>query len=155
MIALTGNSNFSMIEMEIIWKVLQACIAPIITYGGEIWETEPKSYKIANQMLDNVIKRILKAPVTTPREALYLETGILDPETIIKKNRISMEARILNGNNEIMKELISLENEDSWAQQNKTLKSNLEISEEDIKGTKYPLLFKTFSNRGCLSFRFS
>ena len=36
MMALTGNSNFSVIEMDTIWKAVEACITPIITYGGEI-----------------------------------------------------------------------------------------------------------------------
>ena len=46
------------------------------------------------KLMDNIIKRILKVPKSTPRQALYIETGLMDPETIIKKNRISMEARI-------------------------------------------------------------
>ena len=83
MMALTGNSNFSMIEMETIRKVVKACITPIITYGGEIWEINQNNYKPANALLDGILKRILKVPVTTPREALYIETGLLDPEAVI------------------------------------------------------------------------
>ena len=49
MMALTGNSNFSMIEMETIWKVVEACISPIITYGGETWEIKQANYIPATQ----------------------------------------------------------------------------------------------------------
>ena len=139
MMALTGNSNFCMIEMETIWKVVQACIIPIITYGGETWEMNQTSYKPANQIMDNILKRILRVPKTTPREALYMETGLLDPETIIKKNRISMEARILKGNNETMKQIIKLEVKGSWAEQNKQLKQKIELTNEDIMSSKYHL----------------
>ena len=45
MMALIGNSNFHMIEMETIWKVVEACIIPIITYGGEVWEMNHATYK--------------------------------------------------------------------------------------------------------------
>ena len=73
-------------------------------------------------ILDNILKKILKTPKSTPREALYIETGLLDPETIIKKNRISMEWRIKNGNNQTMKEILSLKHKGCWAEQNKQLK---------------------------------
>ena len=78
--ALTGNSNFSLIEMEIIWEAIEACISPRIIYGGEAWEMNQNNYKPANQLMDRILKRILKLPNSTPREALYMETGLLDPE---------------------------------------------------------------------------
>ena len=91
MMALAGTSDFMQIEMELIWTTVEASITPNIIYGGEAWDMTTKNYKPANMILDNILKRILKTPTGTPREALYIETGLLDPETIIKKNRISME----------------------------------------------------------------
>ena len=44
MIALIGNSAFSGIEMETIWTVVEACLMPIITYGGETMEAKTKNY---------------------------------------------------------------------------------------------------------------
>ena len=41
--------------------------------------------KSVNQIYDNILKRILQTPVTTPREVLYMETGLVDIETLIKK----------------------------------------------------------------------
>ena len=99
MMALTGNSNFMQIEMETIWTVTQACIIPIIIYGGEVWDNNKKNYKKINMILDNILKRILKLPKGTPREIIYIETGMLDPESLIMKNRITMEARIKKGTN--------------------------------------------------------
>ena len=122
MMALIGNSAFSGIEMEAIWTVVQACLLPIITYGGETMENTTKNYNTANKLMDNIIKRILRIPKTTPRQALYIETGLLDPETIIKKNRISMEMRIKQGTNQTMKEIINLTHKGCWAEQNKEIK---------------------------------
>ena len=139
MMALTGNSNFSMVEMESVWKVVEACISPIITYAGEIWEPSQSTYKPANQIMDGILKRILKTPISTPREALYIETGLLDPESIIKKNRISMEHRIMNGNNKTMVQILKLTNKESWAEQNRSLKQELGIEESDMENTKYHL----------------
>ena len=60
MMALTGSSDFMQIEMETIWKVVEACIIPIIIYGGEAWKMTSQNLKAANMLLDNIIKRILK-----------------------------------------------------------------------------------------------
>ena len=149
--ALTGNSNFSMIEMETIWKVVEACILPIITYGGEIWDMKETNYKPANVICDGILKRILKVPTSTPREAIYIETGLMDPETIIKKNRISMESRIIKGNNQTMKELLNLNDEESWAEHNRKLKEEIQIEDSDIKDTEYHLK-KTLQERIKTSF---
>ena len=127
MITLTGNSNFTGIEMETIWTVVQACLIPIITYGGETMETKETNYKTVNMLLDNILKRILKTPKSTPRQALYIETGLLDPETIIKKNRISMEIRIKKGDNQMMKEIINLKHEGCWATQNGKIKNEMKV----------------------------
>ena len=126
MMALVGNSNFSMVEMETILKVVEACILPIITYSGEIWEINNNVFKEINTIMDKILKRVLKVPITTPREALYFETNLLDAESIIKKNRISMEHRILTGNNQTLKQIIRIKEKNSWAEQNKKLKWTLE-----------------------------
>ena len=99
MMALTGNSNFNDIEMETIWLITKACILPAITYSGETWEPNEHNFKEANKIYENILKRILKTPKGTPREPLYAETGLLDPQTIITCNRINMEARIMKGEN--------------------------------------------------------
>ena len=44
--------------------------------------------------MNNILKRILMEPQSTPhhREALYIETGLLDPEAIrLKKLRVLMQ----------------------------------------------------------------
>ena len=125
--------------METIWKVVEACIIPIITYGGEVWDMTQQNFKAANQILDRILKRILKVPMTTPREALYLETGLLDPESIIKKNRISMESRIKRGQNQQLKEIIKITNKGSWAEENSKLKAELEIEDNDFMESEYHL----------------
>ena len=121
------------------WEAIEACISPRITYGGEAWEMNQNNYKPANQLMDRILKRILKLPNSTPREALYMETGLLDPETKIKKNRLSMEARILQGENQLMKQIIKLETKGCWAEQNKKLKTQIGITDEDLMNPKYTL----------------
>ena len=137
MMALTGNSTFSQIEMETIWTVMEACIIPTLTYSGEAWHPSKKNLQETNQIMDNIIKRILKLPKNgTPREALYMETGLYDPEMIIKRNRVNIEARIRNGENETMKQILKAQHPDSWIQQNKKIKEEMNITEEDMEKTQ-------------------
>ena len=88
-------------------------------------------------MYENIIKIILKVPQGTPREALYMETGLMSPETIIKKNRLSMEARIKRGNNTLMKNIIELKHENSWATQNNQIKQEMMVTDNDLTGSCY------------------
>ena len=43
-LTITGNNNFANIEMEAIWKLVETCILPIITYGAETWKTTKKKW---------------------------------------------------------------------------------------------------------------
>ena len=140
MMTLAENSTFNKIEMETIWTIIQACILPIITYSGEAWKKTKKNYDEANKILDKILKRILKVPRTgTPREALYIETGTFDPETIIKRNRINMEARIRNGTNETMKLILEAKHKQSWIQQNKEIKEEMNIEDGEMEGNLYQI----------------
>ena len=93
-LAITGNRTFSNIEMKSMWKLIDCTIIPIITYGCETWNLNKSETKAMNSLLDNILKRVLMVPQTTPREVLYIETGLLDPETISLKQKIMMNQRI-------------------------------------------------------------
>ncbi len=61
-------------------------------------------------------------PVSTPGEVLYKETGLLEPDTIIKRNRILMENRIRKGETEITKKRIEMDQKGGWKEKKRTLK---------------------------------
>ena len=96
-LAIAGNNSFKGIELRVIWELVECCITAIITYGAETWKTKKKEMDNINRIMDNIIKRILMVPQSTLREALYIETGLLDPETIAMKNRIMLQHRLSNG----------------------------------------------------------
>ena len=81
-LAITGNRTFMEIEMKAIWELIECTIIPIITYGCEVWNPNKSEMKNINSLMDNILRRILMAPQSTPREALYIETGQPDQETI-------------------------------------------------------------------------
>ena len=75
--------------MSTIWKLLDASMIPIITYGAEAW-TPTKAEKGALQkILDNIIKRILKTPTITPSELnrADLIKAALCPNEVLAKAR--------------------------------------------------------------------
>ncbi len=65
----------------------QSKIEPIITYSREVWDLNKGQVKELNGIKDKIPKRILKVPPGTVREVLYIETGLLNPTTIIKKEQ--------------------------------------------------------------------
>ena len=94
-LTIMGNQNFNNIQMEAAWKLVETCIQPIITYGGETWKLNKKEKKTLNQIQENIIRRILMVPQSTPIGPLYMESGLLDITTITTKNRLNMEKRLL------------------------------------------------------------
>ena len=87
LLAIAGNKNFSNIEMQTIWELTQSCITSTIAYISEIWIPGKTKNEKINRIMDNILKRILMVPQSTPREALYIETGLLDPEAIRLKKK--------------------------------------------------------------------
>ena len=64
-LTIMGNQHFNNIELETAWKLLETCIQPIITYGGETWEMTKQEEKRINQIQENIIRRILMVPQST------------------------------------------------------------------------------------------
>ena len=125
------------IQMETIWKLIETCIVPIITYGAETWRIGKKERTKANKILDDILKRILKTPITVPREALYIETGLIDVEHTTIKNTINMANRLHITKNKMLESILQ-NRKQSW-----TNKVNQEISKQNIdkaivKGPRNP-----------------
>ena len=80
--------------MKTIRKLVETCIKPIITYAAETWEPTKTEMRKLNAILDNIIKRILQMPLSTPRENLYLEIGLMDIEHTMERNKMLMHARL-------------------------------------------------------------
>ena len=127
-ISLLHNKEYNNIEMTTIWKLVETCIIPNITYGCEVWTLRKKEKKSLNSILDNILKRILKVPQGTPREVLYIETNLLDIERIIEKKRLSMLYRISKNENR-MNKLILNENSE-WTKETKKIIDKYEINKQ-------------------------
>ena len=90
-LTIAGNKQFRNIQMEAIWTMVETCIIHIITYAGETRNPTKKGKPELNRILDKIVKRILLVPTSTPREALYIETGTLDIEHTTMTNRLTVE----------------------------------------------------------------
>ena len=130
-LSIAGNSNMKTIEMTNVWEFISCCIQPTITYSSEVWQPTKSEQTRINRIMDNIIKRILMVPQSTPREVLYIETGLLDPETFSTKNRIMMEHRLAN-NNPRLKRLTETSQEKSWRETTDAMKNKASIEGEGM-----------------------
>ena len=69
------------------------------TYATETWTTTKNEIKHIQTIFDNIIKRILKTPTTTPSEIIQIETGFLGIESMIHEKQLMYYHRIHNNNN--------------------------------------------------------
>ena len=116
---IAGDDNYQGIEMETIWTLIESCIIPIITYGSETWDIKPKpNQETQPYPIDNIIKRILNLPQSTPRECLYYELGTLDIEHRIITKRINYATTLLIKNPDNLRDigLLQTTNPKSWIQ---------------------------------------
>ena len=136
LIAVAEDREFRGIKMEAIWRLVSTCITPIITYASETWEPTKHEMKRLSQTLDKIIKRILMTPEATPREALYIETGLLDVETITDMKRLSMKARLNRDSSQLIDKVLS-NPKCQWTKTTKEVMDKHQITEEDLLGSKY------------------
>ena len=120
-LTVAGDPLLRGIQMQTVWKLLDTCITPIITYASETWDLNKKETKQTNQIMDNIIKRILMIPTTTPREALYQELKILDMEHTMHKTKINMFKRLEKTRNSLIDNILKIENKSCWNNKTKNL----------------------------------
>ena len=136
MIAVTEDREFRGIKMQSIWLLVQTCILPIITYASETWHLTKQEEKKLNQCLDKILRRILMTPDATPREAMYIETGLLDVSTTADSKRLNMKARLNKNKSELMAKI--LENPHCmWEKDTKTIMEKNGLKPEELTGSTY------------------
>ena len=87
-----------------------------------------------NQIQENIIRRILMAPQSTPREALYMETGLLDIlTTIITKNRFNMEKRLHKHPENITTKIMETNTTGGWKETTTRMREQIN---ETLQNTK-------------------
>ena len=92
---LAGNAEFNHMKMATIWRLVDVCITPIITYAAETWTATKAEINQLQRIMDGGLKRILKTPPTTPSEIITAETGIMDIDTTWKRKQIIYYHRIM------------------------------------------------------------
>ena len=56
---IAGNKDLNIIDMETTWKLIEACVLPIILYAADTWNNNKEHTNELNKILDNIIKRTI------------------------------------------------------------------------------------------------
>ena len=125
-IQVTTDETLERIEMKTIFSYINYNIIPTITSTAEAWQPTKKEWNELNTLYEKMLKRILKIPGTTPKESIYIETGLMDPETIIKRNKVNKEVQMKKGKNEHLKNRI-LNNpiKNGWKEKTELIKKRI------------------------------
>ena len=95
--------------------------------------------KALNKILDNIIKRTLKTPVSTPREPLYMETGMLDIEHQAKKKQLMMKHRIKDTASKLMETTINADTKGGWKARLGEIEKTISLDEDAYNKPKQAL----------------
>ena len=130
--SITGSPDFKGIEMQAIWQLVESCIIPIMTYGTEACPITKSEMKRMNSMLEAIIKKILMVPISTPREPLYYETGLLDVEHTIMKNKMNYLRCLKASNNTIIRAILQADSK--WKKEIEEKRRQLQIEDTHKQG---------------------
>ena len=123
--AIAGSTDLKNVELKTIWTTLEACIIPIMTYGMEACIPNKKEKATIKQTMDNLLKRIIMTPRSTPWEPLYIETGLLDIESTIMYNKYTYREKINRGKNKLLKSVTHMKDKKGWEETTKEELANL------------------------------
>ncbi len=136
---IAADKDINYIDMETTWKLIEACVMPISTYAAETWNNNGEHTKALNRILDNIIKRTLQTPTSTPREALCMETGIIDIEHQSKTKQVMMKHRIKDNASQLMKTAIDAGVKGGWKETLNNLEQAIQLDDNDYSKTKHCL----------------
>ena len=88
--------------------------------------------KRINQIQENIIRRILMVPQSTPTESLYIETGLLDITTIVTKNRLNMEKKLHKHPEKLTSKIMELNTTNGWKDTTNKIKENIKRNTQEI-----------------------
>ena len=72
-------------------------------------------------------------PTSTPREALYIETGLFDVETLNDKNRIVMSEKLHRNGNKTLNEITNNPAPGAWKEQVQKTREKYNLTEEVLR----------------------
>ena len=74
-LSLSTEPVLNRINMNVITKVYETCIIPIIIYGAETWTPTNSEVEYLKKIQNKLIRQLLKVPTTTPLPSLVGELG--------------------------------------------------------------------------------
>ncbi len=98
-INISENKKLKSIQMETLWKLHNACITPLITYGSEALTIKANEKKSLERIYNNSIKRLLCMPNSAPTTATLWETGLDSITEIIDRLQIQYLAKLTKDTN--------------------------------------------------------
>ena len=128
------DENFKGIKMETIWKLIETCILPILLYGAEVRETTKKEKEKLQTIMNNILKRTLKLPQSTPSDAVLIEAGFRDIQTLTNIKKLIYILRIESFEDN-RREKIIIGKRTTWTGKKADLVARWEL-EDDLKKDK-------------------
>ncbi len=143
----TGNKEFKGIRMKAIWKLVEACIIPIMTYGTEAAQHTKQEMETMQQIFNNLLKKILDLPQSTPNSALLKETGFLPIEMYIDRKKLMQEKRIRDSKKDSLVKRITQRENSKWRTMIEETQGKYNIMESDMELPKESLKSKIILNQ--------
>ena len=133
--------------MKAIWKLVDMCIIPIMTYEAEAANHTKKEEGGIQQVFNNLLKGILDLPQSTPNLALLIEAGCLPMECYMDRTRIMRVNRVKTSKDQSLIKRITENEGNEWMKTTMTIMAKYQISTEDPHKSKDALKTELIKNQ--------
>ena len=140
------DENFLGMEMQTIWTLVDTCIIPTILYGTETWKFSQQEEKEINSIFTQLLKRIIKTPVTTPNENILIETGYKNITEQIKMKKLLYANKIKERETNNLQRKYLNEASDEWTKEIKQLEKAYNLENTTWNNTKMKKTIKEKMN---------
>ena len=97
--AIAQDQIMSKIQVKSLIHMYSRCLLPAILYNAETWLPTKEEFKELDKIQLILLRKIIKAPNSTPITALYLELGILPLHYQIKQRQLMYIWKVANSKN--------------------------------------------------------
>ncbi len=132
----TGNKEFKGIRMKAIWLLIDRCIIPILTYAAEAMDLTKTEQEAIQAIFNNLLKKVLAIPQSTPNLGLLAETGYLPIKYIMERKRIMQANRIHHMKENPLVKQATNHPDAIWTKNTQKIMEKHEITAEEIQMSK-------------------
>ena len=105
--AVTKDAVISQMPLDATLQIIKTCIISSITYAAESWNASRTEIQTAQKLQNDIVRRALSIPVSTPLCVVRMDTGIYPIQATTDRQKLMYFWTANNSTNILLKQVLS------------------------------------------------